>query len=164
MNYTPLRAAAATLAAALLPSLLLAQDTLVVDSLVDTVTAAVDTVAAVVPTAPSVPSGPGLFGSLASLAALVVPATGFVKKYLVTKAPSQVLSWSLSVALAYGASALGLGLFAATGPVGTLVYGLAGGLIANGLFDVSLTQSLLAKLNLAKVPGGLKTDKKDGKK
>lgn len=157
MNYTPLRAAA-TLAAALLPSLLLAQDSIVVvlDSVTAAAPAAVDTVAAAATAAPSVPSGSGLFGSLAGLAALVIPATGFVKKYLVTKAPTQVLSWSLSVALAYGASALGLGLFAATGPVGTLVYGLAGGLIANGLFDVQLTQTLLGKLNLSKVPGGLK--------
>lgn len=164
MKNTPLRAAA-TMAAALLPSLLLAQDSIVavLDSVTASVPAAVDTVTAAVQATTTTPTGSGIFGSLAGLAAIVVPVTGFVKKYLVTKAPSQVLAWSLSVGLAYGASALGLGLFAATGPIGTLVYGIAGGLIANGLFDVSLTQTLLGKLNLAKVPGGLKDDKK-GKK
>lgn len=156
MNYTHLRAAA-LVAAALSPALLSAQDSAaVVDTLAAAAATVADTVAAAVPTAPAAPTGSGLFGSLAGLAALVVPVTGFVKKYLVQKAPTQVLSWSLSVALAYGASALGLGLFAATGPVGTLLYGLAGGLIANGVFDVQLTQSLLAKVNLAKVPGGEK--------
>lgn len=156
---------AAALAAVLLPALAYCQDSAaaLLDSvapLTDSLAAAVDTVAAVVAATPAAPTSTGIFGSLAGLAALVVPASAFVKRYLVTKAPTQVLSWSLSVALAYGASALGLGLFAATGPLGTLLYGLAGGLIANGVFDVQLTQSLLAKVNLHKVPGGLKSDPK----
>lgn len=164
MTYSLPRTAAA-LAAVLLPTLAYCQDSAAAlgDSaavLTDSLAALADTVAAALPTAPGVPSGPGVFGSLAGLAAVVVPASAFVKRYLVTKAPTQVLSWSLAVALAYGASALGLGLFAATGPLGTLLYGLAGGLIANGIFDVQLTQSLLAKVNLHKVPGGLKADAK----
>lgn len=85
------------------------------------------------------------FGSLSAMAGLVILITGWVNTHgLNLKGwKAQLLSWGISIALAFVGSWKGVGLFAETSTVWTIVNGLGVGLIANGIFSVDLVKTLL---------------------
>lgn len=84
-----------------------------------------------------------IFVSVTTLSGVVLPLTGWLRNHLLKKADPQQLSWAVAVALAFVGYALKLGLFAETGPVWTAIYGLAAGLISNGLADHGLIKFAL---------------------
>jgi hypothetical protein len=85
------------------------------------------------------------FGSLAALAGLVVVITGWVNTHGLNLSgwKAQFLSWVISIALAFVGSLKGVGLFAETTVLWTILNGLGVGLIANGIFSIDLVKSLL---------------------
>ena len=85
------------------------------------------------------------FISLVALVPLVVLITDFLVRWLKIQksAVKQVLSWVISIALCLAGMWLNLGMFASFSVGVTLAYGLATGLVANGIFDINLVQMLL---------------------
>jgi len=85
------------------------------------------------------------FGSLAALAGLVVVITGWVNTNGLNLSgwKAQVLSWVISIALAFVGSIKGVGLFAETTVLWTVLNGIGVGLVANGIFSIDLVKSLL---------------------
>ena len=104
-------------------------------------------------TDPGVPVdlGATVFGTFGLLAVAVLPLTGWLVTALKLNDRTQLLSWLVAVALAYAGYGLKLGLFADAGPITTALYGLAAGLVANGLADTSLVQGILQAIG-ARVP------------
>jgi len=86
------------------------------------------------------------FGSLAALASLTVILTGYLNTHVLAGLPStgkQIASWCVAVVLAFVGQMKGVGFVADTSFVWTAINGLAVGLIANGIFDVKIVQSIL---------------------
>jgi biotin transporter BioY len=93
------------------------------------------------------------FVSLLALVPLVVLISEFLKKtFKVEKSwLKQVLSWVVAVVLCLVGDWLNLGMFKDFSLITTLAYGVATGLVANGVFDISIVQTLLnLLLNLLK--------------
>ena len=92
------------------------------------------------------------FGSLLALAGLVTLVTGWLKTHLLKLDgwKAQVLTWVISVALAFVGQWKGLGLFAETDVLWTVLNGLGVGLVANGVYSVEIVQSILAFLKAKK--------------
>lgn len=86
------------------------------------------------------------FATLAALAGLVVVVTGWLKTNLLKWDgwKAQALSWVLSIGLAFVGQWKGLGLFAETDVLWTVLNGLGVGLVANGIYSADLVQSILA--------------------
>lgn len=95
--------------------------------------------------------GATVFGTFGLLALAVLPLTGWLVTALKLKGTTQLLSWAVAVALAYAGYGLKLGLFADAGPLTAGIYGLAAGLVANGLADTALVQGILQAIG-ARVP------------
>lgn len=91
------------------------------------------------------------FSTFAAMALIVMPVTGWIKTALKISGGTQVLSWVVSIAIAYTGYALKLGILADAGPISTAIYGLAAGLVANGIADIGIVQGLLIAIG-AKVP------------
>jgi len=96
------------------------------------------------------------FGSLALLAGLVTILTGYLNTHMLKTASStikQIVSWVVSVALVYVGYLKGIGIAETATILDVALNGLAVGLIANGVFDVTLVQSILTfiKANPKKV-------------
>lgn len=85
------------------------------------------------------------FATLAGMAGLVVLVTGWINtnifKWDGWKA--QLLSWVVSIGLAFAGSWKGLGLFAETDVLWTILNGLGVGLIANGIYSADLVKTIL---------------------
>jgi hypothetical protein len=92
------------------------------------------------------------FGSLLALAGLVTLVTGWLKTHLLKLDgwKAQVLTWVISVALAFVGQWKGLGLFSETDVLWTVLNGLGVGLVANGVYSVEIVQSILAFLKAKK--------------
>lgn len=92
------------------------------------------------------------FGSLLMMATAVTLVTGWINTHVtgLTGKWAQLLSWGVSVGLAFVGSWKGLGLFADATVLDTILNGLGVGLIANGLFSVEFVQSLLSILKAKK--------------
>ena len=86
------------------------------------------------------------FTSLTLLAALATIVSGYVNTHALSNASStmkQIASWVVAIGLAFVGSLKGLGIVADTSVLFTALNGLAIGLVSNGIFDVSLVQSVL---------------------
>lgn len=88
------------------------------------------------------------FTSLVAMASAVTLITGWLKtnvKFLnnVNGTWAQVMSWVVSIALAFVGAQKGVGLFVDSSLVNTVLNGIAVGLVANGIFAVDFVQSLL---------------------
>ncbi len=92
------------------------------------------------------------FYSLSAVAGLVVIIFQFINdkllKYPLNATWTQVSTWILAVALAFLAGWRDWGIFAELNAWWTLAYGVAAGLIANGLFELSVVQSILEFIKL----------------
>jgi hypothetical protein len=93
--------------------------------------------------------------SVGAMAALVTLVTGWLSTHVsaIAKANStwkQVTAWAVSIAVAFVSAYLGVGVATGLNILWTVINGLAVGLVANGLFDVALVQSVLIMLKARK--------------
>lgn len=104
-------------------------------------------------TIPPVGEGFG-FGSLLAISGITIFLTAIFNKIFSVVAPlwKQVISWVISIAIVVVAHLLGIG-FAASFTIGTtFIYGIANGLLSNGIFDLSFIRLLLSLLKLNDTP------------
>lgn len=86
-----------------------------------------------------------IFMSVATLAAVVLPITGWIVTHIV-KQGAQVTSWVVALALASLGHYLGLGAFGEYNWYWTIGYGIIAALTANGMADTSLIQGILTAI------------------
>lgn len=86
-----------------------------------------------------------IFTSVATLAAVVLPITGWVTTHIV-KGGAQVTSWVVALALASLGHYLNLGAFADYNWYWTIGYGIIAALTANGMADTSLIKGILTAI------------------
>ena len=93
------------------------------------------------------------FGTLAAVAAVVLFVTGWVNTHLLKLSgwKLQALSWVLSGAVAFIGKWQGLGIFADTNILWTVLNAVGVGLVANGLYTAEAVQKVLELLK-AKTP------------
>lgn len=91
-----------------------------------------------------------LFATLAGLAAGSVVITATLTTWLkITKGwAKQLVSWLIPIIVVIAGNLLNIGFMAEFTWLATFVYGLGGGLVSNGIFDVDLVQKILEALNL----------------
>ena len=85
-----------------------------------------------------------LITNVAIMAAVVVIGSEYLSK--LTKAGgfwAQFQSWALGVILAWIASYVGIGIFTNVTLFSVLLYGLLIGLVANGIFDIPFSKTVL---------------------
>lgn len=76
---------------------------------------------------------------LAAAANKVLNTVGFVK---------QLVAWLIAVLLAVLGNVLNIGLTAELPWLTTILYGVAAGFVANGIFDIELVRAILKKLKI----------------
>ena len=82
------------------------------------------------------------FVSLAVFATTVVLVTQFVLKYIKTD-KDQLVSWLVSIGLSGVGWIFGLGMFSGLSWYWIFIYGVAAGLVANGIFDIPVVKAIL---------------------
>lgn len=86
----------------------------------------------------------GYFASLIAFCPLVIFLTEWLKQHIkVSGGLNQLFSWLISIALAFVGWFLHLGMFNGIEWYMVIVYGLAAGLVCNGIFDIKVVQSIL---------------------
>lgn len=93
------------------------------------------------------PVGEGFgFGSLVAISGITIFLTALLNKLFKIVAPlwKQVFSWVVSIGIVGAANLLNIGFAADSTLVTTLLYGLANGLLSNGVFDISFIRLLLS--------------------
>lgn len=93
------------------------------------------------------------FISLAATAATATIVTGYVTTHLLKTLSSQmkqVASWVIAIGICFLANWQGWGLFADLSLVWTAIYGLATGLVSNGIFDINVIQIILGAIGAKK--------------
>jgi len=98
-------------------------------------------------------SNPGqYFASISALAGLVIIITAFVNKILKAPKPfvKQLVSWLIAIALSLLGWWLKLGLFIGIEWYIAIIYGFACGLVANGIFDITIVKGFLSLFKLLK--------------
>jgi hypothetical protein len=90
------------------------------------------------------------FANLVGMAALTTLVVGVIKKLLkLTGFLAQAISWVTAIALCYGGWLLKLGLFAdITAAYVPLIYGVAIGLVSNGIFNIEFVKAILRLFRL----------------
>lgn len=85
------------------------------------------------------------FVDLAGAAALVVLISGWINTNLIKLVgwQAQVLSWAVAIGVAFLGSWKNIGIFAETDVLWTILNGIGAGLIANGVYDVKIVQTIL---------------------
>lgn len=97
------------------------------------------------------------FNSWVATLATVASAAVFLSAIINTwfkiekKILKQVVAWLVAIALTFLGNLLNVGFTADFPWLTTLAYGFGAGLVANGLFDISIVQSVLDFLQLKKV-------------
>lgn len=92
------------------------------------------------------------FASLAALAGLVVVITGYaiqLFKQPPTKLIKQLISWGVSLLISLVGWLFQWGIFTGAEWYSIFAYGLAAGLVANGIFDVKMVQLALSWLKIS---------------
>lgn len=94
------------------------------------------------------------------LAALVTVASGYLNTHLpllkeAGATAKQITSWVVSIALVFIGQVKSVGIVAELNTLWTVINGIAVGLVANGVFDITLVQSILTflKANKASTDG-----------
>jgi hypothetical protein len=86
-----------------------------------------------------------------ALVAFVTPfLTQICKGFIRNSLAIQIVSWLIGIAIAFAGYALKIGFLAGLPLWAIAVYGLAAGLIANGVFDTGLITGVLEFLGLKK--------------
>lgn len=83
-------------------------------------------------------------GTLAGVAAMVLPITGWIKTLLkLEDSAARWLSWLIAVLLGGFGHFSNVGIFEDVGLLVSLLTGLAAGLIANGVFTIEIVKTIL---------------------
>ena len=89
--------------------------------------------------------------SLAGVAAVTVFLAGFVNTLLKFEGfIKQLTAWVVATIIIVIGNLLNMGFMAELNIWNTLIYGLAAGLIANGIFDIELVKAILRALKILK--------------
>ena len=90
------------------------------------------------------------FYTLATFAGIIIPVTSFLNKEFRISIPwvKQLLSWIVSLVLGLIAVFFDWGIFVGAEWYIAIVYCLAAGLIANGIFDIVIIRSVLKAFGL----------------
>jgi len=93
------------------------------------------------------------FATLAGIAAVTVFIAAAVNTLfkITKKIWKQVVAWVISILLVVGGNLFNIGFGADFPWLTSVIYGLGAGLVANGLFDVTIVQAILDLLKLKKV-------------
>jgi len=93
------------------------------------------------------------FATLAGIAAVTVfIAAALNTLFKITKKiVKQLVAWGVSIVLVLAGNLLNIGFSAEFPWLTSLAYGVGAGLVANGLFDVNMVQTILDLLKLKKV-------------
>jgi uncharacterized membrane protein len=83
-----------------------------------------------------------IFLSVATLAGVVLPITGWIATHVV-KGSAQITSWVVAVGLASLGHVFNLGIFGSYNWFWTIGYGMIAALTANGMADTSMIQAIL---------------------
>ena len=83
-----------------------------------------------------------IFLSVATLAGVVLPITGWIATHVV-KGSAQITSWVVAIGLASLGHVLNLGVFGSYNWFWTIGYGMIAALTANGMADTSMIQAIL---------------------
>ncbi len=83
-----------------------------------------------------------IFLSVATLAAGVLPITGWIATHIV-KGSAQITSWVVAIGLASLGHVFNLGVFGSYNWFWTIGYGMIAALTANGMADTSMIQAIL---------------------
>jgi hypothetical protein len=87
--------------------------------------------------------------SLAGVAAVTVFLAATVNTlFKITGFWKQVIAWGISIILLFAGNLLNLGFMAQLTWLNTLIYGVAAGFIANGIFDIEFIKSILKALKI----------------
>lgn len=86
-----------------------------------------------------------IFASVATLAAVVLPITGWIATHIV-KGSAQIISWIVALALASVGHYMNLGVFGEYSWFWTLGYGFIAALTANGMADTSMVKAILTAI------------------
>jgi len=90
-------------------------------------------------------------GSLAGVAAVTVFLALAVNTFLkLTGFWKQLTAWVISTIILVAGNLVNMGFMADLNLFHTLIYGLAAGFVANGIFDIGLVQALLRALKILK--------------
>ena len=88
-------------------------------------------------------------GSLTGIAAVTVFIAGFVNTLLKTTGFwKQLVAWVVSIILLVIGNAVNMGFMAELSWLHTLIYGIAGGFLANGIFDIEFIKTILRFLKV----------------
>jgi hypothetical protein len=88
-------------------------------------------------------------GSLAGIAAVTVFLAAAVNTLLKTKGfVKQLIAWILAIILLVAGNLVNMGFMAELSWLNTIIYGVAAGFIANGIFDVELVKLILQALKI----------------
>lgn len=83
-----------------------------------------------------------IFLSVATLAGVVLPITGWIATHIV-KGSAQITSWVVAIGLASLGHVFNLGIFGDYNWFWTIGYGMIAALTANGMADTSMIQAIL---------------------
>lgn len=86
------------------------------------------------------------FGTLSGMVALTLIVAGYLNTHLFTTSATwikRVVSWLIPIVLSFVGLWQNIGMFEGVNVLWTAIYGLATGLISNGLFDISVIQAIL---------------------
>ena len=104
------------------------------------------------------PVGEGFgFGTLVALSGITIFVTALLNKLfgITSSLWKQILSWGVSIAAVAIANLFNLGFAADLTFVTTFLYGLANGLLSNGVFDLSFIRLLLSFFKITDPPVAL---------
>jgi len=88
-------------------------------------------------------------GSLAGIAALTVFLAAALNTLLKTAGFwKQLVAWLIAIALLVAGNLINMGFMAELTWLNTLVYGVAAGFLANGIFDIALVKLLLQAIGI----------------
>jgi hypothetical protein len=90
--------------------------------------------------------------SLAGVAAVTVFLAAAVNTlFKITGFWKQLVAWGISILLLVAGNLLNMGFMAQLTWLNTLIYGVAAGFIANGIFDIAFIKSILQALKIEKI-------------
>lgn len=94
------------------------------------------------------------FGTLIAISGITIFATALLNKLfgITSSLWKQILSWGISIAIIGIANLLDIGFAADLTLVSTFLYGLANGLLSNGVFDLSFVRLLLSFFKITDPP------------
>jgi hypothetical protein len=91
------------------------------------------------------------FGTLAGIAALTVFLAGVLNGLLKVskKIVKQLVAWLIAIVLSVVANVVNMGFLAEATWLMTVLYGFGAGLVANGIFDVTVVKAIIAAIEAA---------------